>query len=297
MGRRSRDLTAVSNALVEERYLRSGMLYGIENDIIHGIQIAGGEDQTVTEASLTQNFGLGAMLQKPDGRVYRYALATNIISDIRFGLKFWSELVDGIAYTAPLQVEDTGGLTILVDSGKGAAGVAVNELADGWLIIHTGTDYESQFRRVVSNTVADASGYVTLTVDLPFNIDIETGYGVEVCPNPWASVRLASAGGGAGGTPNEYSSVAGMPHVKTAVADMYMWLQTWGPCWVNPHGTAGTAATADRRGLVFDREGSISAIDESVSSDVAQQYAGFIIGRESSGNGTGPPLVFLQICH
>lgn len=289
------DLNTIPDEMVGDRLLKKAFINGMENDWIHGKLLKGGSPQTVYEAVSSPNYVYGSRLRKADGRVFVYAKATNIISDIRFGLKFWAELVDGIPYTAPLQTEDADSLTIQIDSGKGSAGVDENELAGGWLIVHTGTDYESQFRRVVSNTIADGDGYVTLTVDGPFNCDIETGYGVEVCPNPYASVRLSSSGGGAGGTPSEWSSVAGIPGVKTSKANMSMWLQTWGPCWVNPHGTAAATPTADRRQVVFDREGSISAVDESVSSDVCQQIAGFLIGRESSGNGTGPPLLMLQI--
>lgn len=256
--------------------------------------LAGQTPQEYNEASATQRHLMGARLAMADGRVFRYAKATNIIGDCRFGLKFWAEIGDGIAYTAPLQIEAIGGTTIYVDAG--AAGVVTkDQLVGGYVIVHTATDYDSQFRGIIGNTLADSDGYTTITVDAGWTKDIETGYGVEVYPNPYASVRIASAGGGGGGTPNEYSSVAGIAMLKTTAANRYLWLQTWGPVWINPHGTAGTTVTADRRGLVFDREGSISAIDESVSTDVTQQYAGFIINRESSGNGTGPPLVMLQI--
>lgn len=251
--------------------------------------------QAYNEASATQKHDLGARLALDDNRVFRYAYARNIIGDCRFGLKFWDQIGDGIAYTAPLQTQTVLESTVLIDSGKGAGGVTLDQFKGGFCVVHTGTDYESQFRGITGNTVADGDGYTTITVDAVWTKAIETGYGVEIMANPWGSVRNASAGGGSGNTPNEYSSVAGIPMLTTDAADMYLWLQTWGPCWVNPHGTAGTTPTADRRGLVFDREGSISAIDESVSSDVAQQYAGFIITRESVAGGSAVPLVFLQI--
>jgi hypothetical protein len=251
--------------------------------------------QAYNAESATQKHKFGARLELEDSRVFRYAKATNQILDCRFGLKFWDQIGDGIAYTAPLQVQSIGDLTIKIDSGKGAGGVTKDQFANGFIVVHTGTDYDSQFRGITGNTVADGDGYTTITVDLGWTKAIETGYGVEVMASPWASVRNASAGGGSGNTPNEYSSVAGIPMLKTTATDMFIWLQTWGPCWVNPHGTAGVTPTADRRGLVFDREGSISAIDESVSSDVAQQYAGFIITRESVAGGAAVPLIFLQI--
>ncbi len=250
--------------------------------------------QSVYEYSATQNHQLGARREMPGGRVFRYAKATNIIGDIRFGLKFWDELNDGITYTAPKQVQAVGDLTVWVDAGS-AGSVAKDALKDGYCIIHTGTDYDHQFRMITGNTLADSDGYVTVTVEEGWTKALETGYGVECLPNPYGNMKISSAGGGAGGTPNEYTSVGGFARVKTLAANMYLWIQTWGPIFVNPHGTAAATVTADRRGLVFDREGSVSAIDESVSSDVTQQYAGFIMNRESVDNGTGPPLLMLQI--
>ena len=71
----------LSPALAEERHLYFAMLNGIENDMIHGIMLDAGVAQRVTEAVATPNWAYGAKLTKPDGRIYRYARATNIISD------------------------------------------------------------------------------------------------------------------------------------------------------------------------------------------------------------------------
>ncbi|GAJ09257.1 unnamed protein product, partial [marine sediment metagenome] len=227
---------------------------------------------------------VGTRRISPDGRVYRYARATNVIADTKFGLKFWAEIGDGIASTHPLQTQIIDARSIKV----AGAGIAENELVGGYVMIHTGTDYYQHFRGIVGNSLADAQGHVTINLDGPLKVAIKETYEVEVYPNPYASVRVASAGAPGCGAPDEYSSVAGMPNVKTTVENQYLWIQTWGAIWVNPHGTAGLTPTADRRGLVFDREGSISAVDESVSKDATQQYAGFIINRESVANGAGP---------
>lgn len=283
------------------RLIQEAFKHGIDCDIIHGGLLVGGSEQGLYEQSATPNYLVGTRRISPDGRVYRYARATNVIAATQFGLKFWAEIGDGIGYTAPKQTQEVGDTTIKVDSGKGEAGVAKDELVGGYVIIHTGDDQYQHFRGIVANTIADADGYVTITLDAPLKVAIKVTYGVEVYPNPYASVRVSSAGAPDCGAPDEYSSVAGMPNVKTTVANQYIWIQTWGPIWVNPHGTAGTAATADRRGLVFDREGSISSISETVgygadsTLGLAQQYAGFIINRESVANGAGPPLVMLQI--
>jgi hypothetical protein len=275
------------------RVIQEAFKHGIDCDIIQGGLIPGRSVQSSYEASVIQNYLLGSRRTSWDGRVYRYAKATNIISSTNFGLKFWAELGDGIGYTAPLQIQKVGDTTIKVDSGKGTAGVAEDELIGGYVIIHTHGESYDQFRGIFGNTVADASGYVTITLDAPLTIDVAVTFGVEVYPNPYASVRVRQASHGGGG--DRYSSVAGMADVKTTIADYYIWIQTWGPRWINPQGDIASVVTVDRRGLVFDYEGSITQVDVNTATTAKMQYAGFVINRESVANGTGPPLVMLQI--
>jgi hypothetical protein len=246
----------------------------------------------IWETKLVAQYAIGTRLILEDGRVFRYAKATNIVKNTVYGLKFWAEIADGVPGTLVLVTQAVGSRTIQIDSGKGAAGVAKDEFVGGYAIIHV--PLNQQFRGIVGNTLADANGYVVITLDAPLSVSVTSSHYAEIYPNPYASMRTASAGL-VGGTPDSYTSVGGMASVITTVANTYLWIQTWGPIWINPHGTCGATVTVDRRGLVFDREGSVSAIDESVSADVAAQYAGFIINRESVANGVGPPLVMLQI--
>ena len=224
----------------------------------------------------------------PDGRAFRYAKATNIVTSHYQGVKFWAELGDGVGYVLPQQAQAVGDNTLKI----AAAGKTLDELRGGYVIVHTHTAYDDQFRGILGNTVTDSSGNIVLTLDASFTVAITTAFGVETYPNPYDSVRSRGAGGPGG---DRYSSVAGMPAVLTTVADQYLWLQTWGPCWVNPQGILGYTVTADRRGLLFDFEGSITGQDVQTATTSKMQYAGFIINRESSGNGTGPPLMMLQI--
>ena len=278
-----------------DKFYRKGVFPAISLSKIYidGVLKLGGSVQGICEVSATQNYLLGTRRVKIDGRAYKYVKATNIISSTNFGLKFWAELGDGIGYTAPLQTQLVGDTTIKVDSGKGVAGVAKDELIGGYIIIHTHGESYDQFRGILGNTLADANGYITITLDEPLTIAIELTFGVEVYPNPYASVRVKQASHGGGG--DRYSSVAGMADVKTTVANQYIWIQTWGPRWINPQGDVGSVVTVDRRGLVFDYEGSITQVDVNTATTAKMQYAGFVINRESVANGTGPPLVMLQI--
>lgn len=236
-------------------------------------------------------YDIGDRVVLADGRVFRYAKATNIISATQFGLKFWGQLDDGIDYTAPIQTELATARQLTVDAGA-EGDYVVDELKGGYIIIHTHSVNNHITRGIIGNTASDGDGNVTIYVDAPWGVVIAVAYGVETCPNPYASVRVKQASHGGGG--DRYSSVAGMPAVKTTVANQYLWLQTWGPCWVNPQGDVAHVAAVDRRGLLFDYEGSITQVDVSDATAKKMQYAGFIITRDDSG-GTGPPLIMLQI--
>jgi len=277
------------------RVIQEAFRDGIDCDIIHGGLLVGGSQQGLYGQSATPNYIIGTRRISPDGRVYRYVKATNIIAQTHFGLKFYSRIADGIGNTPPLQTQIVGDSTIKIDSGKGAAGVAKDELVGGYVIIHLGSDNYNQFRGITGNTLADGDGYVTITLDAPLTAAIKLSHSVEVLQNPYGNVRLmAGPSGGMAGT--GFASVAGIPNVKTLVANQYIWIQTWGPIWINPHGDAGSGVDQCERKLVFDAEGSVSVADEVSHGGITQtdgdeQVAGFIIDRVAGG----PPLIMLQI--
>lgn len=241
-----------------------------------------------TSTVRSPEFYPGDRVTLPDGRKFVYAKATNIVTSHYQGLKFWAELGDGVGYVTADQGQAVGDSSVHIT----AAGITQDQLRGGYVIIHTHTAYDDQFRGILGNTATDTDGDITIFVDAPFTVAITTAFGVETYPNPFDSVRSRGAGGPGG---DRYSSVAGMPTVLTTVANQYLWLQTWGPCWVNPQGILGYTVTVDRRGLSFDFEGSITGQDVQTATTSKMQYAGYIINRESSGNGTGPPVMFLQI--
>jgi len=121
----------------------------------------------------------------------------------------------------------------------------------------------------------------------------------EVLHNPYSAVRL-TAGPSGGDAGNDYSSVAGMPCTITTTTAQFLWLQTWGPIWINPHGSSlqGAGITGSERKVVFDCEGSITLEDDATHGPCAggedMQHAGFIIDRSASGT-SGPPLIMLQL--
>lgn len=238
------------------------------------------------ETSTVQSprFEVGDRVVLPDGRAFRYGKSATAIVDKNHGLRFWAQLDDGITYVVPDQGQAVGDKTLHTT----AAGITLDELRGGYVIVHSHTAHNDQFRGILGNTATDADGDVTIYLDAPLTIAVTVAMGIEVVPNPYSLLRVRSADQGEAG--DHYSSVAGMPNVLTAAVNQYLWLQTWGPCWVNPK--AFVVATG-RRGVWFDYEGSIVFANADVVTK-SLQYAGFLIEREDAG-ATGAPMVNLQI--
>lgn len=247
---------------------------------------AGGEEQDVHEIDTTQNYDIGSRLVKHGfggNRTFYYAKATNIVTNIRQGLKFWNQMADGITYVAAT-AGAVGDTTITIT----AANITANALRGGFLVMHTHSDKKHQFFGITGNTATNTAGTITISLDGALSHTITSSHGVEVWLNPYNSVRLANSTSGAPG--NKYSSVAGVPVRHTTVANTYLWLQTWGPCWCNTHGDiagGGTSATDERR-VVFDWEGSISIEDNAVgTTGVDMQKAGFSLDRTDASTVNG----------
>jgi hypothetical protein len=253
--------------------------------------LAGGSVQELhDDVSAVQNYELGSRYvdRGPGGnRTFYYGKAINIVRNTMQGLKFYGRVEDGASYTAcSTQAADDTTVTI-------TASVTVNQLRGGFIIFHTHGEYADFSRRIISNTVT-VGGKTTITLDFPLHIATTTSFGTETCPNPYAflSYRSAASGGSDGG--DLYTSVAGIPTRKAAAANRYLWIQTWGPIWINPQGAVGYTPATNRRDMVFTLEGSIKKLDANAQTTSSQQRAGFLLTRETAG-GTGPPLMMLQI--
>ena len=237
-------------------------------------------------------FVVGDRVVTPDGRVYRYAKATNILSSCKFGVKFYGQIGDGVA-TQVAASAALGDKEIKI----AASGVAKDEYRGGYFMAHVAIQ---QFRGIIGNTATDGDGKIIVYLDAALtNALVASSSYCELIQSPYANVRL-TAGPSGGLSGNDYSSVAGIPNIITTVADQFVWLQTWGPIWINPHGSSlqDAGITGSERQLVFDCEGSVTIEDDATHGPCAggedMQYAGFIIDR-SAASTSGPPLVMLQI--
>ena len=238
------------------------------------------------EVKTIAQYSVGTRLVTEDGRVFRYAKASNIVSRTDFGLKFWRQIGDGIAANA-------GGASAIGDYTVTLTGTATkDEYMGGYIVMHTSPN---QFRAIVSNTPTSGTTFV-VTLAEPLTVAIVSGSSYcEAMQSPYSDVRL-TAGPSGGDAGADHSSVAGLPFTVTTIANQHLWIQTWGPRWVNPLGDAGTGVAGGERKLVFDCEGHVCVADESghggcTGTDGDEQVAGFIIDR----GGSGPPFVMLTI--
>lgn len=281
-----------TNKAVVEFQTNEPFAESMDREITYGDIEVGGSYQGLYEQTEAQNYPIGARRElSQDGRVFYYSKATNIISNIKFGLKFYGRIGDGIATTL-YQNQDAGDKNITIVGG----GFSANDFRGGYVMIHAAAG--QQFRRIVSST-ATVGGNVTLTLDYGLSVDVTNADYTEILQNPYGSVRLmAGPSGGMAGNP--FTSVAGIPNVKTTGNNRHLWIQTWGPIWINPHGSSlqNAGITGGERKLVFDAEGSICIEDEAEHgpgvAGTEHQLAGYIIDRSASGV-SGPPLVMLTL--
>jgi hypothetical protein len=240
-----------------------------------------GDYPNIYEVDSTQKYELGTRLQTTDGRVFRYASTTT--GGVKSGWGAFATAALPMAYEALHANAAAGQNYVLVNQ----ASIAADDWAGGYIIMGNSDSTYTQNRRIVSNTATDGDTHVYVYLDAPLTVALTTSYGFEIMPNPYKSISVSA---------NEYSGVVGVP-AATAATDKYVWIQTWGPCWIVPGGTGTPGSTAMERTLYFVGDGSVNGdvgLVDPTTEPERRQVAGFILQRDSAGAG-GPPFVMLQI--
>jgi hypothetical protein len=106
---------------------------------------------------------------------------------------------------------------------------------------------------------------------------------IELMECPFYCIKADGAGG-------DYVTYIGVP-ASNATSGQYLWIQTWGPCWITSNGA--TCDSVRDRTIVFVGNGSVeSSNDETLESGF--QIAG--VALDMSGDGaSNAPFVLLQI--
>jgi len=188
-------------------------------EAILGERYPGRPDQAITEVSAVQNFQLGARKQIGQS-IYRYGLAgavnipLGVLCQAPVPAAVHHDLVPSASYAAGVR---------LVELTIGAAGIAANEYAGGWLHVNDGTG-QGQALRILSHPAALAGAICVFTLLDP----ITTAFDIA---DTLCAITPNSYQGGTIHPSPPTSKLIGVPVVAIA-AGYYSWFQTRGPAAV-----------------------------------------------------------------
>jgi len=256
-----------------------------------GERLGGSVGQTLgSTPSTTQYYDLGTRAVTGDGRVFRYAKAgATLISG--YGCECYGS--QHIAYATLTAATAAGGNSVTFSAaatdgpaGGGASGdgaIAADEMKGGYIIIMDSDGTSAQNRMITGNTVTAAGGgTITVTFDEPTYVALTTSDHVECMASPYRDVRSTTYG---------HASIVGVPTIPATVGQ-YLWIQTWGACWVTPQPRVSTELYQDQ--LVFRHDGTVDAHVYSDANVTQAQHAGFVLAH-AHGGGQGACFVMLQI--
>jgi len=248
----------------------------------------------IDEVDTIQKHPLGTRITLEDGRVFAYARCGVAITRLDLGLK--NGLPQGVANRAVAAAVAKGlksvTLTTVSPDGAAATGTIVaNEFEGGYIQffpdVASAAVQRPQTRRVISNT-GGAAGSIVFTFDRALTVALTTDATAEVMASPYRHVLHGSGA---------HMPVVGMA-TNFATAGQFLWVQTWGVCWLSPQSTVGIGGNT---GLVFRHDGSLEEIkNDSATLKVADgtysttQYAGYILA-ETSSQGQAAPFFMLQL--
>jgi hypothetical protein len=244
-------------------------------------------DPYLTESA--QRFLCGQRCIDDDGRVFKYAYSREVIKPA-YGAFNLFPVSKHITYAVLPAVTVAGQKKFLVTfpstCGYANVGFAANELTGGYIVIGNNTATTTENRRISDNAVMGATTSTAyVTVDQPLFIAHAVTDGVEAYPNPYKYIGNTSS--------SSYAAVMGVP-TSVSTASKWIWLQTWGPCWVTPGGAdASPGDTASDRTAYFVGDGSVN-FGTSLTVETGYQLAGFCIDTTASGT-SAMPLIMLQI--
>lgn len=246
--------------------------------------LGGNSGHRIWEAGTTQKYTLGARIVYPDGRVFKYAKAGGTLISGQ-GCKAYHE--QHISYAVLPAAAAAGATTMSVTVGAHDGSIAThdgtlvaNELAGGYILIfHKATTNKVTLRRILTNTaVASGGGTTVITIDDPLPEAVAVTDACECMASPYLDVVAAN---------NENTCVVGVPTMAATVGQ-YLWIQTWGICWMAPHAEVGTGINVHE--AFFNSDGSLGVHGDGAS----LQHAGFVLARARGGT-QGLPFVMLQI--
>lgn len=267
-------------------------LFGIANQS-YGQRLSGQPTQGIELASDYQNYEIGARLQLSN-RVYHYAMAGATLNPgmgakVKNPQDVSQELIGANAAAGSTQI------VLRLDNTDGPSYnglLPANYLRGGIVVVFAAAG--TFVRGILGNTavtVNAGTATFTVTLDAPTPVAILTTDVAEAMASPYANVVAAADCHIATG----FCTTVGVPTVAATVGQ-YLWVQTWGPCWVSPHALVG--ASDSDKAVYMMGDGSFGDGNEDNPGGIKQglqaQYAGFVLANDKA-TGQGAPFVMLMI--
>lgn len=195
-------------------------------------------DSYIYSTSTDQKYALGSILDLEDGRRFRYARAGAVALAVALmtqGEAQTSNWIDEIQTGKSGAIGDTS-YDALITTG---AAPAVNEWAEGWMVVNKGAGELGHLYKIAANTSHDTAPTVTIADPGGLRAIISATSECSFHKNAWADVIVVPAGAGT-------MRPTGVPLVAIG-ANAYGWLQTRGPCPMTVD-TADTLVVGNRAG-------------------------------------------------
>lgn len=253
---------------------------------------AGGWD-FLYEASTVKDprFNIGDRVTLPDGRVFRYALASGTCNPEVGAYK--AKKTNTVA-VAPAQASGAGAIgnhfvTVTIDTEIGVLTTGVlaeNELAGGYIVVGNGSAQHPQMRQIISHpALTSAGGSLTLKLDAELVTAVTAATTtIELMESPFYCIKADNSGG-------QYVTYLGVP-ARVATSGQYFWVQTKGIAWITSDGN--TCDSGLDRTIVWVGNGSVvSSNDITVESGL--QIAGVAMDMSGSGASNAPFVMLNSI--
>lgn len=234
-------------------------------------------------------FRISDRVVTPDGRAFRYGLATEDLANSGRGI-FNANVIPGIASTNGY--EGSFQVAAAVGDFKVRIGDTTTRVKDayrgGILVIQYGARIVCY--GILGSSTVVSSTYVELTLDASLRTAVTASTNMSAFPSIYSNlVQAAPAGIGVDG----FQTCVGILTQPAEDGD-YIWIQTWGLHWVTATtwGSTGPGCAANLRDVYVHSDGTIMpAID---SSAVAKQRIG-TIAYMGDGTAYGDGVIMLQI--
>jgi hypothetical protein len=178
---------------------------------------------------------------------------------------------------------------VTVGAGDGIANdgvVAAHCLEGGYVVIMDASTDEWMNFCIRDNNAAVSGGKLTITLDGELPYATTTSDYVEIMQTPYLTTCT--------NTQDRYAFL-GLPMRLATTTYPYHWLQTWGPCWVNPQPLLGVSSpSAPKVQAVARHDGSIDLYAYGTAVITSSQLVGHVL-TVAQGGTQGAPFVELQI--